>query len=165
MSQTVSAGTAYYSYPSDAIRIWRVTLNGVNLPELDLSQLDADTGNSHWDTTSATPTNYFFDRSSESVVGLYPYPSSSGATLKIFYYELPTDLSSDSDIPFDSDVRLYPYHDLLIYHVSYRILVQEGRLDEAEQYRTLYEAGAEAMNANVGHKPVRQIKPSKEVTP
>ncbi len=163
-SQSVTSGTSYYTLASTVIKPWRVTLDGVPLPELSVIQIDADNGGSAWETTSGTPTAYFFNRGNSTQIGLTPIPNASG-TLKIYSYSRVADLSSDSDVPFDSEVRLYVYHDLLVYHVSYRLLVEENRIPEAEQYKDVYNGGVEIMNANVGHKPARALAPSKEIKP
>lgn len=165
-TQTITAGATYYSIPTEALVVWRVTLDSAQLVQLDLKQLDADNNNSAWLTTAGTsPTGYFIDRSNRTQLGVTPIPSSSGSVLKIFYWQLVPDLSSDSDIPFDSDVRLYSYHDLLVYHATYRILLSENRVQEADIYKDLYNGGVELMNMNVGHKPQRPVIPSKEVKP
>ncbi len=161
---TVVGGTVYYSLPTEAIRVWRVTLNSVNLPQIDLEQFDADNDNASWSTTG-TPTTYFYDRTNPTQIGLQPYPSSSGATLKIFYYQNVPDLASDSDVPFDSDPRLASYQDLITYFATARILATEHRLDEAQIYQGMYSSGANIMNANVGHKPIRPVAPVKEQKP
>ncbi len=163
-STTLVSGSTYYTLPTACIKVWRVTLDGANLPELDLKQLDADSGNGVWNSTG-TATAFFLDRSSTTVIGLQPYPNTSGATLKIFYYTLATDLSSDSDIPFNSDVRLYAYHDLLAYHASFRLLIMEDKVQEAQAYQALYTAGIQTMMLNVGNKPMREIAPSTEIKP
>jgi hypothetical protein len=163
-SITLVSGSTYYTLPATTIKVWRVTLDGANLPELDLKQLDADSGNGVWSSTG-TATAYFLDPSSTTVIGLQPYPNSSGGALKVFFHKLPVDLSSDSDIPFDGDIRLYAYHDLLVYHVSFRLLVIEDKLQEAQAYQALYGAGIQTMALNVGRKPLREIAPSKEIRP
>lgn len=163
-STTVSAGTIYYSLPTEAIKVWRVTLGGANLVELDLTQLDADNYDSSWGT-SGTPTSFFTTRSRRTEIGLQPYPSTSGGSLIIYYFQMVPDLSSDSDVPFDSDYRLYSYHDLIVFYVSARILLSENRITEAEAYLKLYSAGLQTMALNVGHKPQRNIATAKEVKP
>lgn len=164
-SQSITSGTTYYGIPSNTIRVWRVTLNNANLPELELGQLDADNYDTAWSTATNSPTAYFIDKSSRNAVGLYPVPSSSGGTLKVYFFQLVPDLSSDSDVPFDSDLMLYSYHDLLVYHATFRILLTENRLQEANGYLNLYNQGLELMARNVGHKPLREIAPSKEIKP
>lgn len=161
---TLVSGSTYYTLPSTCIKVWRVTVDGASLPELDLKQLDADNGNTNWSSTG-TATSYFYDPSSNTVIGLQPFPNSSGSLLNIFCYKLPTDLSSDSDIPFDSDPRLYVYHDLLVYYASFRLLIIEDKVQEAQAYGALYTAGIQMMNLNVGNKPMREIAPSKELKP
>jgi hypothetical protein len=163
-TQSVILGTTYYPLASDAIKTWRVTLDSVALPELAFHQLDADNAGSSWLSSTGTPTGFFYDRSTSTVIGLAPLPSGTGS-LKVYTYNRADDLSDDADVPYDGDVRLYPYHDLLVYHVSFRLLLEQNRITEADHYRALYDAGVELMNTNVGHKPVRAIKQSTEVKP
>lgn len=163
-STTLVAGSTYYDIPTNTIKVWRVTVDGANLPELDLRQLDADSADAAWNT-GGTPASFFYDRTNQSKIGLQPFPITAGSTLKVFFYNMAADLAVDADVPFDTNLRLYSYHDLLIYYVSFRILVSEHRLDEAAIYQQVYDSQVELMNSNVGHKPVRPVVQSKEVKP
>lgn len=161
---TVTAGTTYYSLPTNLIKVWRVTLDGANLSQLDLKQYDADFADAAW-STSGTPASFFYDRTNRNQIGLQPYPSSSGSALKVFYYQTAPDLASDSDVPFDTDLRLYSYHDIIIYYVSFRLLTAENRLPEAQAYQGIYSGAVDVMNTNVGFKPTRPPVQSKEQKP
>jgi hypothetical protein len=45
-------------------------------------------------TTQGTPTRWYPDRIGANMIGLYPVPSASGATLEVIYHGFPCDLSS-----------------------------------------------------------------------
>ena len=163
-TDSLVAGTTYYSVPDESIQVWRVTVDGANLPELTLAQLDADNYDINW-STGGTPRAFFLDRAEQTLIGLQPFPLTSGGGLKIFYYQRVPDLALDADVPFDSDVRLFSYHDLIVYHASFRILLSENRTSEAEYYAKLYDAAVDLMNINVGHKPQRAMAPAQAVKP
>jgi hypothetical protein len=164
-TQAAVSGTGTYAYPSEAIHVWRVTYAGANLPELDFRWKDVDTQNNAWETTTGTPEAFVRDRSEPGTIRLSPVPSASGSEVKLFYFQRVPDLASDTDVPFDSDDRLYPYHDLIVYHVSARIFMSENRTAEAAIYGGLFDEGVEEMNVNVGNKPLRPVAPATAAKP
>lgn len=147
-SISLVSGTTYYLLPTTLIQISRVTADSANLPEIDLTQLDFESNNTDW-ANSGTPKYFFLDRSTVTAIGVYPYPSASG-TLKVTYFSHATDLSSDTDEPFNALDNLAGYHDLLVYYVSARIEVIEGRADLAKYYEDIYLSRLQVMNTNVG---------------
>ncbi len=169
----LSSGVNFVAVPTNFINAFRVTWSTatnstcceINLPELDLRQLDEDNGNTDWtSSTASTPSNYYMIYSQTARVFVHPIPQTNGY-VKMYFYALPADLSSDSDIPFDSSLRLYIYHDLIAYYVIARILTIEGIAEEAAYYTQLYEMGIAEINQKFGRKPQREVKPSKEITP
>lgn len=154
-SVTLVSGTTYYSLPSDTIAIHRMTFNYRNLPETTLQELDSRFNGGTWATTPGLADRYFQDPSQPSTFGVYPWPnnSSSTGTVRIIYYAQGTDLSSDSDQPFNGDARYVPYHDLLIYEPCYKVFLIEGETAKSEAYRSYYESRIQILLGTVGNKP------------
>lgn len=151
---TLVANTTYYSLPTDVINIQRVTVDFANLPEVLLEQQDADNGNTAWETSGTTPASFFQDKSQTDKVGITPYPTSAG-TMRIIYFAFATDLSSDSDVPFNSLDRFKGYHDLLTWYATYRILFIEGMFDKATNFKGLYDTRLPVLYQDYGAKPAR----------
>ena len=161
---TLSAGTTYYTLPTDTIEIERATRQYGNLAEVKLQQLDADNANADWETTGGTPLYFFQDKAQSNKIGLQPFPNSAGnaGTLRIIYYALPVDLSADSDKPFSAEDRYRPYDDLLVFFVTYRIFLIEGYQDRASIFRQEYDDLLQIMNANIGKKPLLVTTPKEK---
>jgi hypothetical protein len=154
-------GTTYYALPSDFITPIRVTSNFANVPETSLIQLDSLNGNTAWPLLSGTNLQYYFvdwsqaTKTVNAVIGLYPYPQNNLSTtsVKIQYYATVPDLSAGGDVPFNNQINLYPYHDLLMYFAAYRIFLIEGEVDKANLYRQEYESRLGVMATAVGKRP------------
>lgn len=155
-SITLVDATASYSLPSDLITIWRATRQNENLLELDFPQQDADAADESWETQAGEPRYFYTSFTTPQSVTLYPVPTSTYAgTLKVFYFSYATDLSSDSDEPFNSIDRLSGYHDLLVYYPTIRILMAENMQDKAAPFIQLYQSGVQTMAENVGAKKIK----------
>ena len=150
----LTSGTTYYSIPTDTLSVYRVTREGKNLPETSLQKLDGDAGNSAWDKAGGIPNSYFQDPTRTNRVGFYPWPNSSSSTgtVTFMYYAQGMDLSSASDVPFNSELRFYPYHELLQYFTAYRIYFLEGEMEKATLYREEYESRLAVMAGRIGMK-------------
>jgi hypothetical protein len=151
----LQTSTTYYTYPTDLIEIHRVTYKYRNLPETSLQELDASLNNGTWEATGGTPKNYFQSPSQPNSIGIYPYPlnSSSTGTISIIYFAEPTNLSSDSDTPYNGIERYTPYHDLLVYEPCYKIMLLEGEPEKALAYKSYYESRLQILLESVDKKP------------
>lgn len=147
--------TTYYAIPTDLIAIHRLMFRNYNLPETTLQELDSKSEFGKWPEQAGIPTAYFQDPARPSSIGISPWPNnlSSTGTINMIYYSQGTDLSSDSDVPFNSDTRYYPYHDLLIYEPCYKIMLIEGENDKAGEYKSYYESRLQILLAAIGNKP------------
>lgn len=152
---TLAINQANYVLPSDLLTIQRVTLNNKNLIETTLQRLDGDNSNSAWLGTTGLPTNYYQEPSYPNQIWFYPYPAnaSSTGTVNVIYTAASTDLTQDTDIPFNAKDRFTSYHDTLIFYTAFRVYLIEGELDKAKYYRDEYEAAVNVMTARVGMKP------------
>ena len=158
---TASASTVYYTMPSDTLAIRRVTYNGVVLPEVTQQQIDADQNYGSWESSTTTTTpKYWFrgNQNSTNSIGLYPAPASSGATVLVYYASAPTDLSADSDVPFESETRFSSYHDLLVFYATERIEMIEGLTDKAQMFQGFFDTELETFSENIGLRP--QVVPA-----
>jgi len=110
-----------YNFPSDMIAPIRLAyhIHGSTPPAYKKLEFyiigGLDNENANWENLSAgLPTKYyeFGDK-----YGLHPKPSAvytSTYAVQIDYYQRAADMIADSDIPFNGDVLLYPFHKLLI---------------------------------------------------
>lgn len=145
------SGTTYYSTPSDLIEILRVTREYKLLNETTFDKADSDAAGSSWESSSGVPLDYFQDSTQPDKFGLKPFPvgTSSTGTIRMQYVAQPVDLSSDSDIPFNSYNRYLPYHDLIAYYVATRIFMIEGDQTKTTFYGQLYESRVQMLKDKV----------------
>jgi len=148
-------GTTYYTVPTDNISLQRVTINNRRIPETSLIKLDSDSGSSAWANTYGLPQQYFQDPARTTQIGVYPWPNNSlsTGTLHIIYNCQAPDLVSDSDVPFNAELRWYPYHDTLIFYPAFRVYLIENEIERATASRQEYEAAILTMNARIGNRP------------
>lgn len=141
-SISILAGTTEYSLPSDEIMILRVTLGNVPLSERTFSFLDES--NSSWISDTGIPAEYYIRTDSSVVsgvsrecIGVHPI-STFTSVMVVQYLAQPADLSSNSDIPFSGQLRMYPFHQLLAYYASYRGFAAISNIDDAAVYYREY---------------------------
>ena len=154
-SITLVSGTTFYSLPTDLIAIGRVTWRNRNIYEATLTKLDSDFNNSAWLDTGGPPQKYYQDPTQSDKIGIYPFPNSASSTgtIKINYFSQGTNMSADSDVPFNGENRYISYHDLIIFYDCYRVHLLEGEIDKATLYRQEYEARVLLMRDRVGSLP------------
>lgn len=138
----LSTGTTYYSIPSTVISIDRITLDFKDLPEATLKGLDSENSGGAWALTSGKPQKYFQDPARPGQIGVFPWPQAllTTGTLHVNYFADADDMVDDTDVPFNGSLRYLPYHDLLIYGISYKIELTEGDAPKAQEYRGYYES-------------------------
>lgn len=149
------SGTTYYDLPTDVMEITRVTWLDRNLKETTFQEEDAAASNSAWERTGGAPDSYFQDPSQPDKIGFQPYPNSatSTGTVKIFYIAYASDLSSDSDVPFNALDRMVPYHDLLIFYPCFKIFLIQGNQVKFQTYAQWYESRLLSFRDKYGTKP------------
>lgn len=137
---TLTLGTTEYVMPSDfmaTMRVWAQFPGQayIKLDQTSMDQLDAQSAG--WTNATGTPTRYYLDRSSQSIyLGFYPAPSVSNSTgpVIVYYVQQPTDLTSTSQVPFNSNIILQPYVSALAYYVAYRGFLTVEETDLATAY-------------------------------
>ena len=139
--QDVTADQQEYTLPTDAIKVLAVWYGGSEawekLPCITQDWL-ANEIDAEWMNKTTTIYGYYLRADK---VGLYQIPTSAEAGtdyLRIFYTEQPDTLSEDSNIPFNSQTQLYPYHELIMLYGMYKIKQILGKWEQAKVIETDY---------------------------
>lgn len=113
-------GAREYALPIDFLTTNRVLFNNVKLEQTSLNQLDAESLG--WlNSTGVTPQKYYIYRTTTTIIGFVPKPSSSTvAFVNVFYLQQPIEMTSTSDTPWSGYNSLIPYHTSLEYYATYR---------------------------------------------
>lgn len=110
------------------IRFDRVTHKGIELSRRDKAWFDLYASDD-WSDDIGTPKQYYIDVSDpdNQNIFLYPIPQSAdaGANLIVEYVKSPTALSGSTDIPFNSNTLMYPYHHGLAYRGAAFLLLRD----------------------------------------
>jgi hypothetical protein len=145
-------GTTFYSLPSDFLQVNRVTLDYDTLYELTP---EANDKTSRWETTASEPTHYFINFSSRTKIGFYPWPDSvsSTGTVRVEYFAQTTDMSADSDQPYNAITELIPYHYGLAYFAAARMSAVDGKVGLATLYFAEFRATIDRMKSEAKSRP------------
>jgi hypothetical protein len=162
---TLTAGTTYYSLATNVIAVKKVrfrTAAKVTSEVEPTTETNLLKNNPDFERQSGKPVQFFTRISTRSAaateIAYIPVPTTaSTGTVTVTYYAIATDLSSDSDIPFNSLSGLYPYHDSLVFYATWRIKMIEHRSDEAGVYLGLYQSRVEELNQKNNKIPNFQI--------
>jgi hypothetical protein len=139
---TLVSGTQEYALPNDFISTNRVLHNNVKLAQTSLDQLDTETVG--WlASTGATPQKYYLYKTTSTLIGLVPKPSSPTVTSLIVYYiKQPIEITATSDTPGNGWSSLTPYHSALVYYITYRAF---RVLEEDELAKAFYQEWASSI--------------------
>ncbi len=119
-----------YSYPDTAIAIKRITYAGKRLDKIKIKDDDIMTGFNAATSATGTPTNYFvFDR----VIYLRPVPAAV-ATLKIFSFDRPDEVSSTSTLEIPEE-----FHLDLVSYMLWRMASKDQNFQGATFYKEQWE--------------------------
>lgn len=146
---SLSAGTTYYSLSNDFLATKYVTFKmssgGVKIKLLAFSEKKVWDVEPDYERSSVGPPDHYYVRypgtaGTNSQIAFIPIPNSTSVgTAVVWYYYMPADLASGTDVPFDGFKKLYGYHFALVSHVSARIKMLEGKTDEATYYRSEFD--------------------------
>lgn len=150
---TLSAGTTYYSLPSDFVsvdRVWRVTSGAM----LEMSPAALDGRSRGWNEISGTPTYYFIDFSTRTNIGFTPFPAASSDTdtYTVSYNARAADLVNGSDTPFNGVTELTDYQWALAYYAASIMAGLDG-LDVAKSYMDIYNSSVQQMAKRCRERP------------
>lgn len=161
-SYVLTANDVYYDLPSDFLGVRHVVFTDANDVTIELNekseeaviQKEPDYENS----STGSPVQYFYRQSKSGgtafEISYLPVPTStSTGTVRVDYFCQPTDLSSDSGVPFNGLLPFVPYHYTLVYAVTLRIKLIEAKTDEATVYAQLYDRAIQVMRDAIGRKP------------
>lgn len=146
------AGTTYYSTPSDFLSVERLTRSYQVLQEQSVKALDKQ---QQWQTVAGLPIVYFVNHSSRASIGFYPFPgnTSSTGTIRMEYNAAATDLSSDSDQPFNSISELQPYGYYVSLYCGYRAALIDAMTAQAQAYYAEYRRGSDMLSQDAYARP------------
>jgi hypothetical protein len=156
---TLSVATTYYATPTDFINVYQVAFKNasgrwINLEEV--SERAERQSNPDFERQPGSPTRYFLRQNSTGLeMGVLPVPSSSTTTgtIRADYYAIPTDLSANTDVPFNGLVHLLPYQEVLIYGTVAQLKLFEGDTAGATAYSTMYTNLLALMKSRLGMMP------------
>jgi hypothetical protein len=161
-SYVLTPNTTYYSLPSNFLGMKRVLFKDKNGASIQLSEYSekqvTDTTPNYERSSIGAPTRYFTRQSKSAGTALeicyLPIPpNTSTGTVRMDYAVQVTDLSGDSDVPFNGLSTLYPYHEAIVYGVTSRLKFIEGKASEAQTYEILFEAEEQSMKSGSGTMP------------
>ncbi len=146
------SGTTYYSAPSDFLTVIRLTRSYQVLQEQSIQALDKQ---QQWQTVGGLPINYFVNHSSRTLIGFYPFPNTTNSTgtIRVEYSAQATDMSSDSDQPFNSIVELSPYGYYISLWCAYRASLVDQQIANAQAYYAEYKRGSDLLAADAFSRP------------
>ena len=153
---SLSAGSTYYTLPSDFLQMSRVTLDYALLPEKTPEMLDDETPGWQDDVSTSNPTNFYIDFSSRTLMGMHPVPTTTSGIVRYEYYAQASALSADGDTPFNSITELIPYHYLLAYFTAARMAAIDGKASLATFYMAEFKAGIERMKMEAKKRPAQR---------
>lgn len=129
---TPTANTATVSLDTDTMDIIRVDIKRTNNSWVKLrgylrDQLDFEDPN--WQQrTAGEPIGYWWDGTNQQI-NLFPVPDTANAItngLRAWSVVKPADLSSSTDLPFDSNVAMIPYHMAICHWVVAQCFMDDG---------------------------------------
>jgi hypothetical protein len=162
---TLIAHTTYYALPTNLIKTRKALFtraNGTTSELEETSDIKLYTDNPDYERQSGTPAEYFVridpDGLTPLEIAYIPVPTSaSTGTVTLSYYATATDMSSDSDVPFNGLLHLVPYHSALVYFATARIKLMEHRAEEGTAYMQLYMAALKSMQDRLNQMPNYQL--------
>ena len=159
----LTSGTIEYPLPTDYISTVRVTISSQALTQVSFQGLDGQDASPgsvgmNWTVSLSTPTEYFIDSfvsGGPSKIGFFmnpKYTTSGGPVFVQYVRQVPT-LVAGSDVPFNGNSELLPYHDALADFAAARCWMILGRGDMAGQMMGLYTSRAGQARANLNKQP------------
>jgi hypothetical protein len=132
------ADTRTYDLPTDYITAHRVTFDFRVIDEV--TTVGKDKKMTEWEEVQGIPLEYYIDFTDRTKIAVYPFPDTDAdtGTLRVDYYAQATDLSADSDVPFNSISEFAPFHKMLSYYAAARMLQVDKLHQLANQYMQQY---------------------------
>jgi hypothetical protein len=159
----LTAGTSYYNVPTDFMspdEVYFKKNTGETIRIFGIEQNKLYVSKPDWDRTKGEPTMYWVSDASYSVItatapkriSFIPVPTNlSTGTVTMWYFTTCQTLVNDSDIPFNGQYELLPYHYTIVNYVTMRLKIIDGIIDEANAYSSLYQNGVNKLTNFVGN--------------
>lgn len=129
---TPTANTQTVNLNSRTMDITRVVIvrsDGTRVPITGTTKYDLDFDYPNWENLDAgAPQTWFYDATNQQI-NLIPTPDSNNAItngLEVTEVRTPADVSSSSDIPFDSNNQMVPYHMAIVHWVVAQCWLDDG---------------------------------------
>ena len=165
-SMDLTSGTLEYPLPADYITTVRVTISSQAITQVSFQGLDGQNGGSYgagspgfnWTIALSTPTEYYIDSfvsGTPSYIGFYAnpkYTTRGGAVFVQYVRQVPL-LVNETDVPFNGNSELLPYHDGIADFAAGRCWQLLGRSDLASSFMAMYTARAAQARANLNKQP------------
>lgn len=146
---TATANTQAVTLDSDTMDILRVVIqrtNGDQFPLEGTTEDELDFDYPDWRNWDAGEPKTWFYKGSNQTLNLVPKPDSSNAIasgLVVTGIHEPADMSSSTDVPFDSNNQLIPYHYAIVAYIVARCWDDDGT-PEALSKSKFYRSGSMA---------------------
>lgn len=131
-SISIVSGTATYGLNAntmDIIRVYKVYTDGRMRPLVGISRERLDFMYPDWNQWQRGEPNYWlYDATNQQLI-LAPTPDASVASLTIYESRKPADMVNSSDLPFDSNNQMTPYHITLCHWVVAQCFEDDGTSD------------------------------------
>ena len=152
---SLTSGTIEYPLPADYITTIRVTIASMSITQVSFQGLDQNSTN--WTVATSTPTEYFIDSfvsGAPSNIGFYPNPkfTTTNSVFVQYVRQVPT-LVNPTDVPFNGNAELLPYHDGLADFAAARGWQLLGRPDLSTWLMTMYSSRASQARTNLNKQP------------
>lgn len=137
--------TTYYALPTDFLSSNHVDFknnSGLTMPMDQVTIKGLANKNPDWKKVNGIPAQYLVDNSTSDTtqtVSYIPVPTnaSTGTVTMRYSYQVP-DMANDGDVPFNGKRQFYTFHMAIVYHVTLKLKIREGKFDEASSYGALY---------------------------
>lgn len=136
---TTVGGTRQYDLSGltgTPIAFTRVTHKGIDLLKKDKSWFDLYSSYD-WSVDTGTPKYYYIEVSDpdSQYIDVYPIPAGAdaGANLVLEYVKRHTPMSASTDMPFNSNSMLVPYHHGVGYDVAFRLLMRDPSTENSHK--------------------------------
>lgn len=138
------AGTQEYSMPTDIVRVHRVEHQDASSTVTPLEYRDFNSMDSIWwnrqkTTESNRPYWYTLWGYPPSLkIVLYPTPSVTAETIRVFYYSVPADLATDGTDNADTIPVPQGWEDAVVQYAEY-VAMRKDRNQQWQESKALYE--------------------------
>ena len=150
----LSAGTTFYSMPTDFLQIRQVIDVGEDwtlMQELSPEAVAERVGLE----SAGHPQYYVMDFALRGDIGFAPFPgvAADTTTVDVWYYAQPAELLVSTAVPFNAAVELAPYHYGLAYFAASHLALIDGRPDLAIWYERKFFAVIDRMKREARNRP------------